>query len=195
MKKITLLLCSALLPVAAIAAENRIPNGSFEKGSENWSYEEWKGLPLPGRIEKGTAPDGQSYFVMTEPGTMTMRFIRTAHVPVERGRNYLLHFPWREKESAKGLSRSRFCNTARQRTGKRRFSAGSSRSGKDTATFCRNRWRGRSPGRSLKSKFPAVPSIRKPFPSRYISTTTRRVSENSPSMRWNWSKKSGKTKI
>lgn len=92
MKKITLLLCSALLPVAAIAAENRIPNGSFEKGSENWSYEEWKGLPLPGRIEKGTAPDGQSYFVMTEPGTMTMRFIRTAHVPVERGRNYLLHF-------------------------------------------------------------------------------------------------------
>jgi hypothetical protein len=69
---------------------NLIANGSFEQGIKDWGYQQWDGLPVPGRIEKDSAFAGQNYFVLTEPGTVKQRFIRSEHFEVDRHENYTI---------------------------------------------------------------------------------------------------------
>lgn len=74
------------------AADNLVTNGGFEEDVKTWSYEEYKGLPLPGRIETDGAPEGAKYFVFTEPGNLQKRFIRTNAFKVEPGKDYVMTF-------------------------------------------------------------------------------------------------------
>ncbi len=99
---VKILALATLLPLAAAASENQLPNGSFEEGMKGWSHEEWKGLPLPGRIGTEKPFEGKQYFILTEPGNMTPRFIRSANIPVTRGKNYVLKFALAGEEIKKG---------------------------------------------------------------------------------------------
>lgn len=92
MEKFILTISLALLPLVVPAAENLIANGGFEDDAAGWGYEEWKGLPLPGRIGEEKPYAGKKCFVLTEPGKMTPRYIRCNQVVVDRGRNYVLRF-------------------------------------------------------------------------------------------------------
>jgi len=74
------------------AGENLVSNGGFEEDAKNWSYEEYKGLPLPGRIETDQPAEGVKYFVFTEPGNMQKRFIRTNAFQVQPGKDYVMTF-------------------------------------------------------------------------------------------------------
>ena len=58
---------------------NLIVNGSFEQDAKRWGYVQWKGLPLPGRISEELSFEGNKHFILTEPGTTELRFIRTEH--------------------------------------------------------------------------------------------------------------------
>lgn len=92
MNKFCLVFFLVIWSTVAPATENMIKNGSFEEDVTNWGYEEWKGLPLPGRISEKKPYAGKKCFVLTEPGKMSPRYIRSNSVVVNRNSNYLLRF-------------------------------------------------------------------------------------------------------
>ena len=44
-----IILFFTVITQALAATAATVTNGGFEDGIKNWSYEEWKGLPPPGR--------------------------------------------------------------------------------------------------------------------------------------------------
>jgi hypothetical protein len=69
---------------------NLILNGSFEQGLKNWGYRQWDGLPVPGHISKEKPFDADNCFILTEPGTIEPRFIRSNHFAVDLNQNYIV---------------------------------------------------------------------------------------------------------
>lgn len=74
------------------AAEKNIVNGGFEEGLKGWNYGQWKGLPVPGRVSIDKPFAGKKCFVLTEPGKMKPRIIRSAGIKIVHNRNYVLSF-------------------------------------------------------------------------------------------------------
>ena len=88
--------------LSAAEAVNLVPNGSFEEDVRFWSFEEYKGLSIPGRIEETGAGDGKKFFAFTTPGNMNSRFIRSADVKIDSGRNYVAKFMLAGKDVPNG---------------------------------------------------------------------------------------------
>ncbi len=70
---------------------NLVVNGSFEQGIKSWGYRQWDGLPVPGHVAKENAFAGDNCFVLTEPGTVEPRFIRSNHFTVNLKENYIIN--------------------------------------------------------------------------------------------------------
>ena len=71
---------------------NLVPNGSFEEEMRFWSFEEYKGLSAPGRIDEIKPKDGKKFFVFTTPGNMNSRFIRTVDIKIDPAHDYTAKF-------------------------------------------------------------------------------------------------------
>lgn len=78
------MMCAAAVVVglmvgaAAVRGESGIRNGGFEEGVTGWQWEEWKGLPVPGFVDREDSVEGQASFKMTLPGKEGSRYITHA---------------------------------------------------------------------------------------------------------------------
>lgn len=106
---VTVLFSAVLLPSIACGENkkiedktNLIVNGSFEENAKHWGYVQWKGLPLPGRISEELSFEGNKHFILTEPGTIKPRFVRTKPFKVIHKNNYTIRFALATQDIPKG---------------------------------------------------------------------------------------------
>jgi len=106
--------------LSAADVVNLVPNGSFEEDMRFWSFEEYKGLSVPGRIEETNAQDGKKYFVFTTPGNMNGRFVRTGDIKIDPSRNYTVKFMLSGTDVPDGAVKVHLLQAALDADGKRK---------------------------------------------------------------------------
>ncbi|MBN8215103.1 MAG: hypothetical protein J0L75_00580 [Spirochaetes bacterium] len=85
-----------LLAFGFASASQAIPpgfsleNGGFEDGVKNWAWEQYKGLPEPGRLETAGSYEGRAHYRLGLPGVEGLRFVNTGTFPILPGSTYQL---------------------------------------------------------------------------------------------------------
>ncbi|MEX0776736.1 MAG: sugar-binding protein [Phycisphaeraceae bacterium] len=89
------------------AATNLVTNGGFEQGEKGWMWQQWKGKPLPGYIDKDDMHEGLASFKLHQDpreGVDTTLYMGK-EARVETGKDYVLTFALKTKDVPQGAAR------------------------------------------------------------------------------------------
>lgn len=86
--------------------QNLVSNGGFEAGEVGWMWEQWKGKPLPGYIDKEDMYEGLASFKLHQDGAANGLHLAKA-INFERGHDYALSFALKTQDVPGGAVRVR----------------------------------------------------------------------------------------
>ncbi len=94
-----------------------LPNGDFSKGLDGWSWEQWKGLAVPGALETAEKFRGKPFFKMALPGDTGGRFFKSPAIPADPSSDCVLKISFRCKDLPQNAVKVRVLQSGRPELG------------------------------------------------------------------------------